>query len=668
MLNRFLSPGSVRPHPRTGGWRPAGPWFPPAPHSSRHFRLPPGTGCGHPSFRFAAVLLLVPLRSAPGAIDALPAVDPEEGPATTSSPPALFVRGDSNRDGALDLTDAIATLKGLFHAGADLPCPDAADANDSGGVDVSDAIFHFNYLFLGGAEPPPPFPDPARDASPDPLDCGEPAQVLDPPHRIAAAEALGLASGADTPGHTGVKGAIVVTTELGDQIARLPPRASLLELAAEPGGLELVQTLLERIPRRGTPISLPARAWLPVGPDACVSLDPRLLLGASFDRGESPTPADELKIEVAPSKLCGPGPHLVEVKVTDRDGLSAAAWTTVTLVRDEELEGPRIEIPAVSWSESDLEDSDAVVCSWVVTVRARPSGRQHTSRTREYGPDGNPVRFEVNAPLVVGRGALEHEIESEGPGPAHALLELRANPTCRTPTTNASLDVSGRHEVRMNVLCINAADMTLAEINCSADVEVEASCQSRVGVLTDAGERCRGAWNGVEALAEEEVALELNSRRVLEKGVLLHNGNQLTRSSSLQLVAGVNLHPLGWAANFGAQIGTSQTIVSRTGARDAALNVLGGAASDAPILATLTTHGHVELVAEGDASGFARTRTQMLALYALGRSGCPDAGSCAVLIKEGSGTEEEVALEAARDFFFIRTGSETLIDDLLRTR
>ena len=44
----------------------------------------------------------------------------------------LFVRGDANVDGAVDVSDGIATLDGLFQSGDELPCGDAADANDSG--------------------------------------------------------------------------------------------------------------------------------------------------------------------------------------------------------------------------------------------------------------------------------------------------------------------------------------------------------------------------------------------------------------------------------------------------------------------------------------------------------------------------------------------------------
>jgi hypothetical protein len=48
-----------------------------------------------------------------------------------------FVRGDSNGDQKIDISDPKFTLSHLFLGTVDLKCPDAADANDDGRVDVS---------------------------------------------------------------------------------------------------------------------------------------------------------------------------------------------------------------------------------------------------------------------------------------------------------------------------------------------------------------------------------------------------------------------------------------------------------------------------------------------------------------------------------------------------
>jgi hypothetical protein len=71
---------------------------------------------------------------------------------------ARFLRGDSNVDGEINLTDGITTLEWLFLGGRRPACPDAADVDSSREVSISDPIYTFNFLFLGGPEPPAPFP------------------------------------------------------------------------------------------------------------------------------------------------------------------------------------------------------------------------------------------------------------------------------------------------------------------------------------------------------------------------------------------------------------------------------------------------------------------------------------------------------------------------------
>jgi hypothetical protein len=82
---------------------------------------------------------------------------------------ALFIRGDSNRDEVLDLSDATSTLGFLFRGTSRVDCLDAADANDDGKTDISDAIATLQYLFLGGAALPPPIVAPGADPTDDAL-------------------------------------------------------------------------------------------------------------------------------------------------------------------------------------------------------------------------------------------------------------------------------------------------------------------------------------------------------------------------------------------------------------------------------------------------------------------------------------------------------------------
>lgn len=87
----------------------------------------------------------------------------------------LFVRGDLNRDRALNITDVILILRFLF-IGETLACLDPADVDDNGRVNISDVVILLDYLFnprLSSASLilPEPFPNPGQDPTPDPFDC-----------------------------------------------------------------------------------------------------------------------------------------------------------------------------------------------------------------------------------------------------------------------------------------------------------------------------------------------------------------------------------------------------------------------------------------------------------------------------------------------------------------
>jgi hypothetical protein len=84
-----------------------------------------------------------------------------------------FLRGDANRDGRINLTDAVRVLDHLF-GGNLLGCLDAGDFDDSGVLNISDAVSILGHLFQPGPRPPvpPPFESPGFDPTPDDLDCG----------------------------------------------------------------------------------------------------------------------------------------------------------------------------------------------------------------------------------------------------------------------------------------------------------------------------------------------------------------------------------------------------------------------------------------------------------------------------------------------------------------
>jgi len=76
----------------------------------------------------------------------------------------VFLRGDSDTNGKLELTDVIKALNFQFLGNATLDCPDAADVDDDGMVTLTDAIRSLNYQFVGAAGTVP--------APPGPFQCG----------------------------------------------------------------------------------------------------------------------------------------------------------------------------------------------------------------------------------------------------------------------------------------------------------------------------------------------------------------------------------------------------------------------------------------------------------------------------------------------------------------
>jgi DNA-binding beta-propeller fold protein YncE len=84
-----------------------------------------------------------------------------------------FIRGESNADGRLDLTDAVFTLLHLFLGGREPSCLKSADTDDSGVVELTDAIRLLRFLFLGGGAPEAPFPGCGGDGTPDALTCSD---------------------------------------------------------------------------------------------------------------------------------------------------------------------------------------------------------------------------------------------------------------------------------------------------------------------------------------------------------------------------------------------------------------------------------------------------------------------------------------------------------------
>ena len=70
----------------------------------------------------------------------------------------VFLRGDCNDDGAVDISDAVCTLDWLFGGPAAVGCAAALNADGDAGVNITDAVSLLNFLFVGGAAPVAPYP------------------------------------------------------------------------------------------------------------------------------------------------------------------------------------------------------------------------------------------------------------------------------------------------------------------------------------------------------------------------------------------------------------------------------------------------------------------------------------------------------------------------------
>lgn len=94
-------------------------------------------------------------------------------PIRPSTNDAVFLRGDANTSGTVDISDVI-TITNFIHQGGGLSCLDAADVNDDGVISDGDAAHLKAFLFLGTSGPPAhPYPQRGQDPTPDSLSCGE---------------------------------------------------------------------------------------------------------------------------------------------------------------------------------------------------------------------------------------------------------------------------------------------------------------------------------------------------------------------------------------------------------------------------------------------------------------------------------------------------------------
>lgn len=83
----------------------------------------------------------------------------------------VFVRGDVDASGTLELTDVILAFDFLFRSGPAPVCFDRIDANDDGAVNIAAAVRSLIYQFAGGMILLAPFPETGQDPTSDELRC-----------------------------------------------------------------------------------------------------------------------------------------------------------------------------------------------------------------------------------------------------------------------------------------------------------------------------------------------------------------------------------------------------------------------------------------------------------------------------------------------------------------
>ena len=88
-----------------------------------------------------------------------------------------FHRGDTDDNGAVNISDAVVVLRYLFLGRAAAGCFETADSNNDGKVNLSDGVHILNYLFRGGPAPAEPGPPGLGPCGSDPDPTGGPGDL-----------------------------------------------------------------------------------------------------------------------------------------------------------------------------------------------------------------------------------------------------------------------------------------------------------------------------------------------------------------------------------------------------------------------------------------------------------------------------------------------------------
>ena len=573
----------------------------------------------------------------------------------------FFVRGDANLDSRLDVSDAVLILTALFVDNAPLVCSDAADANDDGAVTITDAIRVLQFLFSGNVPPSSPFPETGIDPTEDALDClATSGGGLEPPRRVTARDAEEALAAEEIARAGAEAAALPVSAETYDALATLQPGASLFEIQDRPGVQELMEALVARTAPAGAPIAVPFHLTVPYPEGGCYTIDPAKLKGHTRDVGPEATPDADLVFDVEPRAVCGPGAHVVKFQVTDGQGLSSWADSLVSICE-----------PGRDCKESAIDPAgglpsfptESITCAWIESRHVIPRQPVRSDRSNRYNDEGWLAAVDTERPFAIGTDPMEVVLKTAGAGPSHSLVAMRSSPLCNTPATDLAVLGWGQLIVRINLLCFSASDCRIVERPpCTDRVDLEGSYEGSVSVRTDSGESCRPGGNPVEALAQEEANLQINGSSVFSKALAVQNGAMIRKQVKFEVSTNIGTTGVGLAANIQTTHGLTHEIWSRTGSRRGALRAFGVHQTKSPVTAELTAEGKAELTGEASASGLAGAGTEAAALYALGTTNCPGAGTLLIVEAFGRGEALAQALGRVEDFVYQHTGRRLEIE------
>jgi hypothetical protein len=70
---------------------------------------------------------------------------------------SLFIRGDANCDGLIDISDPV-TIMAYLQQGRPVNCKNACDVTNNTAITAADANYLYDFLYYGGPAPPAPYP------------------------------------------------------------------------------------------------------------------------------------------------------------------------------------------------------------------------------------------------------------------------------------------------------------------------------------------------------------------------------------------------------------------------------------------------------------------------------------------------------------------------------